>query len=361
MSNREQQILAWIRENPLISQQELADKAGITRSSVAVHISNLMKKGVILGKGYVVQESPYVVVIGGVNIDISGKPFNKLVGRDSNPGRVQSSLGGVGRNIAHNLRLLDVDVKMITALGEDLNSKRIIESCESLGIDMSPSLKVHSASTSTYLFITDEDGDMELAVADMEIYEHMTPEFIATRMDLINHAALCVIDANVPQETIKYVAEHCTVPLVADSVSTAKMHKLEPIMDKIHTFKPNGLEAELLTGIKITDDASLKAVGDKLLERGIKRVFLTLGSKGVYCQDAEEHFKLPCYPTKVANATGAGDTFVAAIVWGYLNGLSMKDTARAGLAASSICTEGTETINPDLSRDAVLKKSGVAL
>ena len=54
MTQRERQILKWIEENPLISQQELADKAGIARSSVAVHISNLMKQGHIAGKGYIV-------------------------------------------------------------------------------------------------------------------------------------------------------------------------------------------------------------------------------------------------------------------------------------------------------------------
>ena len=59
MTQRERQILRWIEENPLISQQELADKAGITRSSVAVHISNLMKQGHIAGKGYIVRTSPY--------------------------------------------------------------------------------------------------------------------------------------------------------------------------------------------------------------------------------------------------------------------------------------------------------------
>ena len=52
MTQRERQLLNWIQEDPLISQQELADRAGITRSSVAVHISNLMRKGYILGKGY---------------------------------------------------------------------------------------------------------------------------------------------------------------------------------------------------------------------------------------------------------------------------------------------------------------------
>ena len=70
MTQRERQLLNWIEENPLISQQELADKAGITRSSVAVHISNLMKKGYITGKGYIVHTAPYVTVVGGVNMDI---------------------------------------------------------------------------------------------------------------------------------------------------------------------------------------------------------------------------------------------------------------------------------------------------
>ena len=66
MTQRERQLLEWIRENPMISQQELADKAGITRSSVAVHISNLIKKGCITGKGYIVRTDPYVAVVGGV-------------------------------------------------------------------------------------------------------------------------------------------------------------------------------------------------------------------------------------------------------------------------------------------------------
>ena len=63
MTQREAQILQWIRENPMISQQELADRAGITRSSVAVHISNLMKKGYIGGKGYIVRDQAYAVVV----------------------------------------------------------------------------------------------------------------------------------------------------------------------------------------------------------------------------------------------------------------------------------------------------------
>ena len=165
MTKRERQLLNWIEENPLISQKELADKAGITRSSVAVHISNLMKKGYITGKGYIVQRAPYVTVVGGVNVDIGGRPEAALVARDSNPGAVSSSLGGVGRNIAHNMALLGLDVRLVTAFGDDLNAQKLAASCGELGIDISQSPVIPGGRTSTYLFINDERGDMALAVS----------------------------------------------------------------------------------------------------------------------------------------------------------------------------------------------------
>ena len=96
MTQREREILNWIAENPMISQQELADRAGITRSSVAVHISNLMKKGYIAGKGYVLRTPSYAAVVGGITKDIGGRSLAPLVPRDSNPGQVRISLGGVG-------------------------------------------------------------------------------------------------------------------------------------------------------------------------------------------------------------------------------------------------------------------------
>jgi len=91
MTNREEELLALIRRNPAISQNELASALGITRSSVAVHITNLMKQGLILGKGYLLKQDDYVCVLGGSNIDISGFPNQKLILADSNPARSRSA------------------------------------------------------------------------------------------------------------------------------------------------------------------------------------------------------------------------------------------------------------------------------
>ena len=175
MTQRERQILNWIEADPMISQQELAERAGITRSSVAVHISNLMKKGCIAGKGYIVTRSPYVTVVGGMNMDIGGWPGEELVAQDSNPGRVRMSPGGVGRNIAHNMSLMGLDVRLLTAFGDDVYAQKLAAVCGELGIDISQSPVIPGGHTSTYLFINDQQGDMQLAVSDMDIYRNLTP------------------------------------------------------------------------------------------------------------------------------------------------------------------------------------------
>ena len=360
MTQREAQILQWIRENPMISQQELADKAGITRSSVAVHISNLMKKGYIGGKGYIVRDQPYAVVVGGVNLDIGGTPFAPLVGQDSNPGRVTMSLGGVGRNIAHNMALLGLDVRLLTALGDDMNAQKITTSCIELGIDLSPSLQVPGGSTSTYLFLTDEKGDMALAVSDMAIYDHLTPRYLATKEALLNNARLVVADTNIPAESLRWLAENCKAPVFVDPVSTAKAVKVKPVLGRLHTLKPNRIEAELLSGVAITDDESLARCADALLETGLHRVFISLGAEGVYAADhLGGRVKVPCLPAEMVNTTGCGDAFMAALAWGWLEGLGLREAALAGEAASAISMEGKETINPDLSVDALRKRAGL--
>ena len=349
MTQRERQILRWIEENPLISQQELADKAGITRSSAAVHISNLMKQGHIAGKGYIVRTAPYAVVVGGVNLDIGGRSLAKLVPEDSNPGQVRTSLGGVGRNIAHNMALLGLDVRLLTAFGDDLNAQRIAASCGELGIDISQCLTVPGGATSTYLFIAGQEGDMALAVSDMEIYRHLTPAFLTGRARLLQNAQLVVVDTNIPAESIAWLADNLSVPIFADPVSTAKAVKLKPVLGKLHTLKPNRMEAELLSGVAITDEASLNAAADALLATGLRRVFISLGGDGILAADHSGRVHVPCCPGQMVNTTGCGDAGMAAIAWAYLEGTDLAGTAKAAMAAGAIAMESSETINPAMS------------
>ena len=289
-------------------------------------------------------------------MDIGGRPEAALVARDSNPGAVSSSLGGVGRNIAHNMALLGLDVRLVTAFGNDLNAQKLAASCGELGIDISQSPVIPGGRTSTYLFINDQRGDMALAVSDMEIYRHLTPQVLAQRRKLLDGSQVVVLDTNIPEESIAWLAENCAAPLFADPVSTAKAVKLKPVLGKLHTLKPNRLEAELLSGVPITDGESLNRAADALLETGLRRVFISLGAEGVFAADHSGRVQMPCLPAELVNATGCGDAFMAAITWAYLRGTDLEETARAGLAASSVAMESQETINPCLSGELLLRR-----
>lgn len=353
MTSRERQILQLIESEPMLSQQEIAQRLGITRSSVAVHISHLTAKGYIAGRGYVLRSGSYAVVVGGVNMDIGGQSFAPLVAEDSNPGRVHFSLGGVGRNIAHNLCLMGVDVHLLTAFGDDLNGQRVAASCAELGIDASHALCVPGGTTSTYLYLTDPAGEMALAVSDMRICEKITPAYLASNLTLLQNAQVVVVDANIPEESLLYLANTCTAPIFCDPVSTVKAEKLRPILSRIHTLKPNRLEASLLSGVEISSTADVQKAADKLLDMGIHRLFISLGAEGVYGAMGDKRVWLPNLPGEMVNTTGCGDAFMAALVWAYLEGSDLENTALAGLAAGAIAMESGDTINPVMSANAI--------
>ncbi len=358
MNQQERQILQIIEADPMISHLDIAEKLNLELSAVEDSISSLMESGVISGKGYVLKNESYAVVVGGINVDIGGHSFAPPIASDSNPGAVSISLGGVGRNIAHNIALLGVDVRMLSAYGDDINGDRVASLCSEIGIDLSRAQRIPGKATSTYLYITDEKGEMILAINDMEICNCITPEYLEENLEFLNNAQVVVVDANIPEESLKFLGENLTVPIFVDPVSTVKAPKLLPILDKIHTLKPNKLEAELLSGIKIENKDDAKLAAEALLQKGIRRVFISMGGDGIFAATPKEQLLQGVLPGKMVNTTGCGDAAMGAITWAYLEGMSLGDTAKAALAAGAIAMETEETISPVMSADYIRERMG---
>lgn len=303
-----------------------------------------------------VEKNSYITVIGAVNVDISGTPYQKLLSLDSNPGKMTISFGGVGRNIAENISRLGGNVELITILGDDFYASEIQKNCNSLGIKLTHTIHLNGERTSTYLCINDEKGDMYVALSDMNIYEKLTPEYLESKLPFINYGKLLVIDANISEKSIKYLANNCTVPILAEPVSTTKAMKFANVLDKIYLLKPNLLELELLSSVKIINQTEISKATDVLLDKGVKNLVVSMGSEGVYyaTKDIKKHF--PCFPCKVINTTGCGDSLMGAIAWSLQNNQSVSDSILCGLAAASICIEDTRTISPELTKENLLKR-----
>ncbi len=295
-------------------------------------------------------------VVGAANIDIGGFPAGRLALQDSAPGRVTFSAGGVGRNIACNLARLGVDTRLVAALGDDAFARIVREDCARAGVGTDLCLTFPGASSSCYLFIADAGGDMQLAVNDMSVCDRLTPEALEDRLEALNAMDAVILDANLSAGTLEFLARRLTAPLLADAVSTAKAPRLAGILPRLWALKPNAIEAETLTGMPVHGPDSAARAARRLVELGVERVFITLGEKGVCCADEAETLFLPGGAVRMANATGAGDAFTAALAWGRLRDLSLRDCAVAGLAAASIAVESMETVSPDICEAALLQR-----
>ncbi|MGN1001337.1 MAG: carbohydrate kinase family protein [Oscillospiraceae bacterium] len=293
----------------------------------------------------------YAVVVGAVNMDIWGRSDGPLVMRDSNPGEMRFSFGGVGRNIARNMALLGMNVQMLTALGGDAWAAQIEADCRACGIGLDRAIRAPEARTGSYLYITGPDGDMALAVCDQDIARYITPEAIEKNLDLLNRAELVVFDGNLTQEAMDCLCSRCTVPLFVDPVSASKAKKLIPFLGRLHTIKPNVLEAQALTG-----ENGAEAAAEALVYAGVKRVFVSDGASGMVAAHGLDMLRFPCCPATVVNSTGGGDAAMAALCRSFSLGWDIFRSARYALAAGAIAVECRETINPALSHQAVCRR-----
>ena len=293
----------------------------------------------------------YVAVIGAVNMDICGRPRRKLIFRDSNPGTVRLTPGGVGRNIAHDLRLLGEEVRFVTVFGDDQNGAALRRSCAALGMDLSCAQTLEGVYTSSYLYITDERGEMQLGLSDTDSSARITPAYLEAHLDAINGAAVVVAEGNLPPETLRWIGEHVTPPLFVDPVSVTKAERLRGMLHRIHTFKPNVTEGSDLTG-----ETEPERIVSALLEQGVRRVFLSMGSMGILAGKGAERVQLPCLPTQLKNTTGGGDAVMAALVWAHLHGRDLRGAASCALRAGKCAVEYDGTNNPALCAELLLKE-----
>ena len=358
MTEKEKEILDIIRQDPLIEQSEIASKLHISRSTVAVHISSLQKKGYLKGKGYIVAEDDYVLGIGASNVDVYGKSLIKIRHRYDHPAVISSSIGGVIHNIITNFAKLSGKAKVITAYSDDIYGKAILDDYQKHNIDVSDSLLVKDSSSGVFMQIQDDDNDMYMAICDMSVLKNITPQFLNEKIPLITNAKMVVIDPSLNDETITRLIEICKdkVPIYADTLSDEYAIKLRPYVSGFELIKPNKSELENLTGMKIKSDDDIEKAALSLIDKGTKKVFVSLGKEGILYMDKDTKIRRKFKEEKdVVNASGAGDALMGTIIYGELNRLPIEETIDLGLAAGIAAIRCQATINENMSLELLNK------
>ena len=302
------------------------------------------------------ENNPYILVLGASIVDIFGFCGRSYAQRDSIPGHIKISFGGVCRNIAENLARVGINTEFISTLGDDENGKSILEHSRRFGYNMENSLFLKGESTPTYMAILNHKGEMESAVVDMESLNKMDEAFIEGKHEVFANAEYTIVDSDNPV-LLEYILKKYEgkSKFILDPVSAKKAKKIRHLVKYFHTIKPNRFETEALCGFKIETNDDLKKAGRFFIEQGVKNVFISLDSDGIYyiTSEGEEGTLACCESINVKNVTGAGDSFVAGIGYGYMNNLSIKDTLKYSMAMSIITITHEETINPKMNHELV--------
>ncbi|CDR03536.1 PfkB family carbohydrate kinase [Streptomyces iranensis] len=359
LTRREREILALLRRDPLAGAQSIADALGTTRTAVNVHLSNLGKKGAILGRGYILRQEHAVVVIGGANVDIKVRSVAPVAYRTSNPGRSHTSPGGVARNIAENLARLGTPTHLIAAVGQDAAGERLLSETQAAGVRIE---HVHRGPhpTGTYTAVLDADGDLVVAIADMAATDALAPEHLHTARELIGNAGLLVLDGNLSTRVLSYVLDIASatgVQTLIDPVSVPKAALLAPLFAAgrpVFAVTPNVAELGALAGRDLggaadADDPGLLRAVAALHERGVRHVWVRLGARGSLLSTLDEgRVPLEAPPAEVRDVTGAGDAMLGAFAHALLGGADPVDAARYGHAAAALTVATSATVRPDL-------------
>lgn len=296
-----------------------------------------------------------ITVLGGANLDITGTSQNVIKTNDSNPGSIATNAGGVGRNIAENLARLGNSTSMITMVGNDLGKQVIGQSLTDCGIDQQGIIVKQQCSTGTYLAITDNQGNLSLAVSDMEILQHITPQAIKQRQQTIDNCSQIVIEANLPEQTLKWIAHNNTQPLHADAVSQTKSIKLQSILNRLDILKVNLAEAAAILTVDVNQYDG-QTLAKKLHAKGVKKVLLSLGAEGVLFYNGDQMIQQSSMACDIKNDNGAGDSLFAGFITAQQLFDGVEHQLTFAMACASTTLQSVKAVNPQLCLNHIKQK-----
>ena len=196
-----------------------------------------------------------------------------------------------------------------------------------------------------------------MALADMALYDRMTPGFLDSRLPQRAAASMTVADLNLPAGSVSALLDSAradNVPLILVAVSQPKMARLPADLTGLRLLILNRSELETLAERALPTEADVRLACHAVLARGARDVIVTCGGQGVFHTRDGELVWLAAHEVDVVDVTGAGDAFSAAVCWSlYQGSQDLTLACRRGLKVAAMTLESHETVSPMLAADVL--------
>jgi len=276
-----------------------------------------------------------IVVVGSSNTDmVIQVPRLPLPGETVLGGRYSVSAGGKGANQAVAAARAGGHVSFISKVGNDDLGERALEGFRNEGIDTSHIKQDPDAPTGVAMIYVNDRAENCIAVA-AGANENLSETDITLAGEIIAEASVLVVQLEIPIQTVEKAVQLAAAADVLVILNPAPAQVLsDDLLRHISILTPNETEASLLTGMEVNDN--LDAVADKLHEKGVKTVIITLGSKGSFISSDSFSGLIPAFTVNAVDTTAAGDVFNGALAVGLASKYSLKNAVHFASAAAAL-------------------------
>lgn len=294
-----------------------------------------------------------VACIGGANIDRTARCAGDVVWGSSNPVSVETAPGGVALNVATSLAALDCDVTLASTVGRDADGDRIVAFLTQAGVETDNTARPNLG-TASYTALLDNSGELQVGLADMDIYESFTSAHCAELALQLSDWPVWFVDANVPQAGLEALLQSAGDHQVfAAAVSPAKSQRLLPLLGHLSGVFANRAEASAMTGLAVNGKEDAHPAARALCDAGTRMAFVTMGELGAVAAAEGTARAWPAPPTNVRDVNGAGDGFAAGVIAALGGGAGLDEAMARGLALASLIAEADGAVPPGISTRSV--------
>jgi len=274
-------------------------------------------------------------VIGTFNIDFVGSTDYDLIKGESHPGLITIEAGGVARNITENLGRMGADITFFTAVGRDAYGEKFKKDLEAQNVKIKMPLSSTKYNTSIYFAINNKQKNLEYAVVNTDILELINVDYLKEIILELNNFDYLLLDTNISEEAIDYIFKHVKTKIIVDTVSLIKSNKIIPYLKDIYLLKANYHEYMNLS---------------KYLEEAHPmNLIVTNGSHNVtYIHEGKKKQYMPYKNNNILSTTGAGDAFLAGVVYTLLNGKTIDEGIKMGLKFSYYTLNTKDAVNKSI-------------
>lgn len=278
-----------------------------------------------------------ILVIGSSNVDLIMKMDHLPEKGETVTNAVFMQVyGGKGANQAVAAARAGGKVAFVSCVGEDAYTPQMVQNYKNDGIDTRFVFQEEGVASGHALILIGQSGENIISVAPGANYR-LTPQKIDEAMSLFDEAAIIVLQFEIEEETVKRILD------IAISRNIPVMWNVAParafdfsIISKVNILVLNEVEAGFLAGIPVENENDAGKAAAILVEKGVEKVIITMGSKGAFVSTKTEKVSVPAFKVDAVDTTAAGDTFCGALAVAIVEGKSLKESLQFGSAAAAI-------------------------